>query len=67
MSYAIIKTGGKQYKVKSGEILKIEKLPDSKPETKIEFNEISPLLSEFLISLRIISITLFKSRVKKFG
>ena len=40
MSYAIIQTGGKQYKVKSGEILKIEKLPDSKPETKIEFNEI---------------------------
>ena len=40
MSYAVIKTGGKQYKVKSGEILKIEKLPDSKPETKIEFTEI---------------------------
>ena len=40
MSYAIIQTGGKQYKVKSGEILKIEKLPDSKPDTKIEFNEI---------------------------
>ena len=40
MSYAVIKTGGKQYKVKSGEVLKIEKLPDSKPETKIEFNEI---------------------------
>ena len=40
MSYAVIKTGGKQYKVKSGEIIKIEKLPDSKPETKIEFNEI---------------------------
>ena len=40
MSYAIIKTGGKQYKVKAGEILKIEKLPDSKPESKIEFNEI---------------------------
>ena len=40
MSYAIIKTGGKQYKVKAGEILKIEKLPDSKPDTKIEFNEI---------------------------
>ena len=40
MSYAVIKTGGKQYKVKSGEILKIEKLPDSKPKTKIEFNEI---------------------------
>ena len=40
MSYAVIQTGGKQYKVKSGEILKIEKLPNSKPETKIEFNEI---------------------------
>ena len=40
MSYAVIRTGGKQYKVKSGEILKIEKLPDSKSETKIEFNEI---------------------------
>lgn len=40
MSYAIIKTGGKQYKVKSGEILKIEKLPDSKADSKIEFKEI---------------------------
>ena len=40
MSYAIIQTGGKQYKVKSGEILKIEKLPDSKPDSKIEFKDI---------------------------
>ena len=40
MSYAIIQTGGKQYKVKVGEILKIEKLEDSKLETKIEFKEI---------------------------
>ena len=40
MSYAIIQTGGKQYKVKAGEILKVEKLPDSKPDTKIEFKEI---------------------------
>ena len=40
MSYAVIKTGGKQYKVKSGEILKIEKLPDSKVNTKIEFKEV---------------------------
>ena len=40
MSFAVIQTGGKQYKVKSGEILKIEKLPDSKPDTKIEFKEI---------------------------
>ena len=40
MSYAVIQTGGKQYKVKSGEIIKIEKLPDSKADTKIEGNEI---------------------------
>ena len=40
MSYAVIQTGGKQYKVKSGEILKIEKLADSKPEKKLEFKEI---------------------------
>ena len=40
MSYAVIQTGGKQYKVKSGEILKIEKLPDSKPDSKIEFKDI---------------------------
>ena len=40
MSYAVIQTGGKQYKVKSGEIIKVEKLPDSKPDTKIEFKEI---------------------------
>ena len=40
MSYAIIQTGGKQYKVKAGEILKIEKLENSKPDTKIEFKEI---------------------------
>ena len=40
MSYAIIQTGGKQYKVKAGEIIKIERLDDSKPEAKIEFKEI---------------------------
>ena len=39
MSYAVIQTGGKQYKVKSGEILKVEKLSDSKPDAKIEFKE----------------------------
>ena len=34
MSYAIIQSGGKQYKVKAGEIFKIEKLKESKPESK---------------------------------
>ena len=40
MSYAVIKTGGKQYIVKASDILKIERLKESKAETKIEFNEI---------------------------
>ena len=40
MSYAIIKTGGKQYRVKSGDILKIEKLLNTETNSKIEFKEI---------------------------
>ena len=40
MSFAVIKTGGKQYKVQAGELIKIERLEDSKPETKLEFNEV---------------------------
>ena len=40
MSYAIIQTGGKQYKVKAGEIIKIEKLDKYKPDSKLEFKEI---------------------------
>ena len=43
MSFAVIQTGGKQYKVKAGEILKVEKLEDSKENSKIEFNEILAL------------------------
>ena len=40
MTYAVIQTGGKQYIVKASEILKIEKLENSKPDSKIEFKEI---------------------------
>mgnify|MGYP001339641441 CR=1 FL=1 len=40
MSYAVIKTGGKQYKVESGQIIKIEKLPVLKENSKIEFKDI---------------------------
>ena len=39
MSFAIIQTGGKQYKVKASDILKIEKLEKQK-SNKIEFNEV---------------------------
>ncbi len=40
MSFAIIQTGGKQYKVKASQILKIEQLENLKPEKKIEFKEV---------------------------
>ena len=39
MSFAIFKTGGKQYKVRTSEILKIEKIGNLEGK-KIEFNEI---------------------------
>ena len=39
MSFAIIQTGGKQYKVKASEILKIERLKMDNSK-KIEFNEV---------------------------
>ena len=51
MSYAVIQTGGKQYKVRSGEILKIEKLPNSKTDSKIEFKEILAYGDEKLIEV----------------
>ena len=38
MAFAVIQTGGKQYKVKASEILKIERLKDIKD--KIEFNDV---------------------------
>ena len=40
MSFAIIITGGKQYKVNAGEILKVELLKESKPAVKIVFKEV---------------------------
>ena len=39
MSYAIIQTGGKQYKVSASEILKIERLNDKEGET-VEFKNV---------------------------
>ena len=40
MSFAVIKTGGKQYKVRAGEILKVDILKLEKSQSKIEFNEV---------------------------
>jgi len=37
--YAVLKTGGKQYRVKAGDVLRVEKLA-AEPGQTIEFNEI---------------------------
>ena len=57
--YAIIKTGGKQYKVSEGDILNVDKL-SKEPKETIEFTEViavndgkaltaGGILSEFMI------------------
>lgn len=45
MLYAIIKTGGKQYKVQEGEVLKLEKLSADIGET-VEFDQVLALKTE---------------------
>ena len=51
MSYAIIETGGKQYKVSAGEIIKVEKLAESNPASKVEFKEILAYGDDKIIEL----------------
>ncbi len=40
MSYAIIETGGKQYKIAEGDILSVEKLKDTKQGDTITFDKV---------------------------
>ncbi len=42
--YAVIKTGGKQYKVSQGDILKVEKL-DAAPGDEVEISEVLMLVN----------------------
>jgi large subunit ribosomal protein L21 len=39
MDYAVIKTGGKQYRVSPGDVLQIEKL-DGEPGAELQFTEV---------------------------
>ncbi len=39
MEYAVIRTGGKQYRVAPGEIVRVEKL-DAEPGSDVSFNEV---------------------------
>ena len=64
--YAVIKTGGKQYKVYEGETLRIEKL-EVEPGKKVTFNEVlmiadgenvqvgSPILDQASVEAKVIS------------
>ena len=50
MSFAIIQTGGKQYKVQTSDIIKVEKLDKENPG-KIEFNEVLAYGDEKVIEI----------------
>ena len=64
--YAVIKTGGKQYRVSEGETLKIEKI-ELEPGKKVTFNEVlmiadgdnvqvgSPLVEKASVEAKVIS------------
>ena len=43
--YAIIKTGGKQYKVSAGDVLQVEKL-DAEKGAKVEFDEVLAIVDD---------------------
>ena len=43
--YAIIKTGGKQYKVSEGDVLQVEKL-DAEKGAKVEFDEVLAIVND---------------------
>lgn len=45
MKYAVLKTGGKQYRVSEGQLLEVEKL-DKKPKEKIDFTEVLLLVDD---------------------
>ena len=79
--YAVIKTGGKQYKVSAGDLLKVEKLDGAVGDT-IELNEVlmvggeevkigTPLLPEAKVTAKIVEqgkdkkILVFKSKRRK--
>ncbi len=40
MKYAVIKTGGKQYIVKEGEVLRVERIKEKKPGEIVKFEEV---------------------------
>ena len=50
MNYAVIKTGGKQYKIQEGDILEIDRLPKEKGE-KVIFEDVLLVVSEASVKI----------------
>lgn len=50
MSYAVIKTGGKQYKVSEGDVIEIERL-NSEKDDKVVFDKVLLLVSDDKIKI----------------
>ena len=50
MKYAVIKTGGKQYKVSEGDVIEIDRLPSAK-DGKIVFDEVLLLATDLGVKI----------------
>lgn len=48
---AIIKTGGKQYQVAKGDVLKVEKLPKAQEGKKVVFDQVLALIDKDKVTL----------------
>lgn len=56
MKYAVIKTGGKQYKVSEGDVIEIDRLTEEK-DNKVVFDEVLLLVSDTGVKVGKPSIT----------
>ncbi len=48
---AVIKTGGKQYQVAKGDVLKVEKLPETKAGKKLVFDKVLAIIDKDKVTL----------------
>jgi large subunit ribosomal protein L21 len=66
--YAVIKTGGKQYKVSQGDLLKVEKL-DAEPGSEIEISEVLMVVDgdNVMVGTPVVESASVKARVIEHG
>lgn len=65
--FAVIKTGGKQYKVQSGDTLKVEKI-EAAPGEKVEFEDIfdgKKVQAEIVEEIKLPKVNVVKFHAKK--